>query len=243
MRRIRGYLIAACAVILAGGTLFAFRKQIGGILPPIVRRSDTSISEALLVKVRDICAIHTVEYVYKAVFPHDFLPAGMNYKLLFRLKELGRNLSAEDKDAIRVFEICTLMGLNPERAVYDFFVITARVRAGFDLTDSFFSSGNPAQSFISLSEDGTVTVSLPQAVITEFVIEDSNSSTYLYPDMKISPEHWRLATDFASQKIRDRVIAQGILEKAEQNGKAIIERMLINSGVKAVQFKKEAKDE
>ncbi|HOV62450.1 MAG TPA: DUF4230 domain-containing protein [Spirochaetia bacterium] len=229
-----GIVVLAVACGLAA---LIFRDQFKQIkLPSVVKRTETGISEAILANVRDICAIHTVEYVYKVVFPHDFLPKDMNFRRLLQLKALGRNLSDEDKDAIRVYELCKLIKLDPEKDIYNFFVITARVKAGFDLTDEFFTASDSIRDYISLAEDGTVKITLPPSVITEFVIEDAESSTYLYPDVKVSPAQWKLVTEFVSQKIRDRVIEQGILVKAEENGKTLIEQMLNEAGKRSVLF-------
>jgi len=82
----------------------------------------------------------------------------------------------------------------------------------------------------------TLTVSLPEPSITEFIIRDETSSEYEYPDIEITAEEWRRITGYVSEKIRARVKQEGITERAEERARQLIRTLLHEAGWQQVRF-------
>lgn len=99
------------------------------------------------------------------------------------------------------------------------------------------ASAPHVDSVIRIDADkGRVEISLPPPVITSFVIEDETSEEYRYPDLEVDPREWKRITGYVRERIRRRVIGEGILEKSRENGRRLITRLLREAGWKEVQF-------
>ncbi|MCD6396999.1 MAG: DUF4230 domain-containing protein, partial [Spirochaetaceae bacterium] len=112
---------------------------------------------------------------------------------------------------------------------YDFAVITSIVEAGMNI-DEFI---DPEDIKI---EGKSVTLRMPETIITNFRIEDSDSSSYNYPDLNVDPLNWKKITNYVEEKIELKVIEDGVLKTAEKRGQDFIESILIDSGWENIIF-------
>lgn len=87
------------------------------------------------------------------------------------------------------------MGIHLEKPNYQFIVITSLVKAGISSAELI------GKDDIRI-EDNRISIRLPKSTITEFIIEDNDSSSYNYPDMDIDPLHWKLITDLVRPEIK-----------------------------------------
>ncbi len=220
-----------------------------GLRNLLFRERSREYAQSLLLEVRDIAQFSTVEYVYRTVFPFDFLPADLRAREE-SLRRIDRNrfyrpdavLSGAERRYLQTLELCEEIGL-PVNG-YRFIVITARIRAGFDLQGlAGDRSGVPEPADIARSvrideESGrrTIRIVLPEPSITEVIVEDADSTRYGYPDLALSPEQWKRLSSFVVEHLRDRVIQEGILETARERGELFIRSFLEKSGFQRVEF-------
>lgn len=207
----------------------------------IIRTDTTAVSVALLTEVRDIFALNTIEFIYKSVFPHDFIPENIDWGRLLRKRQEGILLSESDLEHLEIYDLCRELGISADRRAYDFVVVTSIVKGGFDLAGTVYenpqSRAEGVSGAVGIDETGAVHLTLPEPVITDFIVEDNSSSSYTYPDMDIDPENWRRLTDFVRSRVEVIVRDMGILEMAEERGERFIERMLKDAGYREVIFR------
>ncbi len=206
----------------------------------LIRREQRAVSVALLSEAREIFSFSTVEFVYNAVFPYDFLPEEERlYIVLDKAKE-GVDLPPEDRLAVEIFNFCREINLNIYEKAYHFVVITALVKAGFDLEGTVYE--NPAslenpEEYVRINRDRRILkLKMPEPSITSFVIQDSTSSSYKYPDIPITPYNWKRLIDLVSENIIDRVEEEGILEVARRRGEKFLERFFNDAGFEKIIF-------
>jgi hypothetical protein len=221
--------------VLAAGIAFLFTaKPVFNIdiLEHLKRDRSTSGSDAILTRAHDLFLFQTVEYVYKTVFPFDFVPAVYNWNELLDREARGNELTEEEQEYLIIYRFCEELGIKLRANKFDFVVITSVIRGGFDIEETAY-----ADEYVQVDvETKTLFLRLPPPVITHFEIEDPDRATYPYPDFEISPENWKRLIRFTSAKIERQVLDDGILEHAKQNGKAFIEKLLIDSGLRHVVF-------
>lgn len=197
-------------------------------------------SEAILTRVQDLFQFQTVEYVYKSVFPFDFVPAVYDWRSLLDKEYRGEPLSSQEEEYLAVYRFCEQIGINLNRKKLDFVVITTIVRGGFDLEGTVYENPENAaniEEYLRIDRDENVLyLRLPPPVITDFEIEDPDRTRYPYPDFEISPENWKLLTQFTAGKIRQQVLEDGIIETAKMKGTAFIEALFMESGIEKVVF-------
>lgn len=99
----------------------------------------------------------------------------------------------------------------------DFCVLSAQVTAGYDLSALLNLRANPRPP-VSL-EDGRVMVRLGPPEITSLRVDDKLVNQEVFPDIKITPEEWRIIVDAMKPRIRDMALENGILEEAESYGR------------------------
>ncbi|MCS7060910.1 MAG: DUF4230 domain-containing protein [Anaerolineae bacterium] len=128
--------------------------------------------------------------------------------------------------------------------IYERLVLLAcgRVKAGVDLSQL-------KEEDIQTSADGlTVTIRLPKPQIFDaYLIDDSTQpcTTRVYDrtNLILLPAAKDLeskAREQAVNAIRDTAIQSGVLEEADRNARAVIERLLLMSGYQKVRFADEA---
>jgi len=141
--------------------------------------------------------------------------------------------------------MCEKAGIRVVPRRYAFAVITCIVKGGYDAAGFSIPApddnkrGSHLSDFIRVNqEDRSVTLNLPEPTVVDIVVEDSTESSYPYPALNVSPEQWKLMTAFVTERIRRRVIEDGILENAEARAREFITAVLLQSGFSAVYFTK-----
>ena len=241
MKRIKPLFISVIVLVVLAVLFVALSKPLFNLDLRFVRERIRSSSTATLVQVRDILALNTVEVVYKVVFPYDYVPADMNWSLILRQYREGRDLSLLEETYLEVYRLCEEIGINLESKKREFVVLTTILKGGFDLSDPVFASpesaGNRSNRFIMIDSENAITITLPDTVITDIIIEDAETRTYLYPDIRIGPEDWKMLTSFVERQVAADAEEHGILQLAEENGKRFLRRLLLDTGYDSVIFR------
>lgn len=210
------------------------------IMEKIRQKRTQSGSEAILTKVQDIFLFQTVEYVYKTVFPYDFVSPDYDWRALLDKEALGQNLNANEREHLRIYRFCEDIGITLQSNRYEFVVITSVVRGGFNLEGTVYQpqeTTEDIEEYIRIdNESKTLYLRLPPPVITAFETEDLDRERYPYPDLAISPDNWKRLTQFTANEIEVQVLEDGILELAKQRGKVFIEKLLLDSGLETIVF-------
>ena len=221
-------------IIAAAGTVIYMSQDIldFNIPNPFYRKTVTAGSTAVLEQVRDISRLNTIEFIYKIVFPHDLVDPDTDWNAIARQLGSGKKLSFDEIEKVSVFAIAADAGIDLQKDRYSFAVVSARITAGFEL-----EGWDPDEEVILDSENKTAVVNLPEAVITDIVIDDEDSTNYRYPDLNVSPNQWKALTAIISGKLRREAEERGILRLAEERGRDFIEQLLLSSGFRSVEFR------
>jgi hypothetical protein len=228
----------------------------------IVRRERISSSSVLLKELRDIYALNTVEYIYRTVFPYDYMPETTSMDEIMEAIRNGegpvdRILEPEQRLYFDAHNLAQEVGLGGD----EFIVLTVRAFAGFDLDGTAFADAgrdpggataepgrdpaSRAAPYVSLenTEDGfrIAHVRIPRAAVTDIIIEDVDPDTYSYPDVGMDAEAWREVAEFVSEHVKERTIEEGILDTAASNARGLVETLLLSAGIDQVSFENEAK--
>ncbi len=190
---------------------------------PFIYTKNITATEIILKKINKISTLSTVEYIYKSVFPYDFIEKDTPWRKILSKRIKGDDLTETENENLWIFDLCQSIGINLEYDTYDFVVITSIVKAGFNLENTIGKN--------NIIIDGkNITLKIPGIIITKFTIEDTDSTRYSYPDLDVDPMNWKKITDYVERKTRIRVIEDGILKNAEERGKDFIRSILIESG-------------
>ena len=196
---------------------------------PFIYNKKSSSTEIILTKIRKVSTLSTVEYIYKSVFPFDFIDKDTVWRKILLKRSRGEILSEIEKEKLWLFDLCRSIGINLEYETFDFVVITSIVEAGFNM-------GNDMSGEHIKIDEKNITLRIPEIMITKFTIDDSDSTKYSYPDMNIDPMNWKKITDYVEKKTRVRVVEDGILKNAEERGKDFIRSILFESGWEKIIF-------
>ena len=246
MRRL--ILLLTLGLLVIGGTLFLpiFGNpliSLQGLLRSQVR---TFSSREILEEISDVYRLHTVEYVYRMVFPHDFYPPELNLSMVF--DSLGRGngtpeelLTPEELAYLRAYNIAYEAGLPTAPEGDQFVVVTARVRAGYATTPEdqpdLFRLEPPADATAPVTPEETrITVFLPEAEIRGVTIEDLNQENYPYPPARVDAEEWRAISSFVGEQAKARTIRDGILDEAREKAVSFLGGLLEEAGFREVHF-------
>jgi len=210
-------LILASALVLKF-LIPGFRLSI-----PFVYNTRSSSSDIILKEINKVSNLSTVKYIYKSVFPFDFYEKDTDWRSLLSKRIKGDELTELEIENLWLFDECQTIGINLIYQTYDFVVITSIVEAGMNIGEFI----DPEDIKI---EGKSVTLRMPQTIITNFTIEDSDSSNYNYPDLNVDPLNWKKITNYVEEKIKLKVIEDGVLKTAEKRGQDFIESILIDSG-------------
>lgn len=206
----------------------------------IIREKEISSSVATLKQVRTVLSLNTVEVVRKIVFPYDFVPADIDWDLF--LRETGnRQRSSVEEAYLKTYTLCEEIGINLRSKRREFVVITAIIKAGFDLSNPVFSSPELAgealaEQYVNTDFSGGISIILPPATITDLILEDADTANYQYPDIEIGPENWKILTSFVKEHIETQAASDEILDLATENGRQFLERLFLDAGYSSVSF-------
>ena len=190
---------------------------------PFVYNTRSSSSDIILKEINKVSTLSTVEYIYKSVFPFDFYEKDTDWRILLSKRTKGDKLTKLEIENLWLFDECQTIGINLIYQTYDFVVITSIVEAGMNIGEFI----DPEDIKI---EGKSVTLRMPETIITNFTIEDSDSTSYNYPDLNVDPLNWKKITNYVEEKIKLKVIEDGVLKTAEKRGQDFIESILIDSG-------------
>jgi hypothetical protein len=248
-------------VLIALAAALAFSGKIPGIMDmteeirSIFKKSPEppSMTGIILEEVRNLYSFHTVEYIYKTVFPFDYLDPHLSIESInatLRKPDSGiDDLYEFEQEYYAAWVLANNLGFNLDENDYTFIVITVRVIGGFDLSDTLYKSGEEREEWelkqlIRISTEITgegeeikaIKLKLPPAAITEVILEDMTSEMYDYPDIRIDPESWKKLSAFIETRVRKKVLEEGILEAAENNGRGFLEGFLRQAGFAEIEF-------
>lgn len=200
----------------------------------LVREEKILSSELLLEEIREMGMLYTLEYVHKTVFPYDFLDPGLNYESILRTLRSGTGsvrelLSPAEQEYLSTRNLANRLGIRTAGGAADFVVATVIVRAGIDLSSVR----------MEIREEGrakSVTATLPRADIIDLIIEDPHSGNYPYPDIKLNPAAWREIAKYIEERIRQKIISEGILETARESGIQFLRSFFLQSGFSGIEI-------
>jgi hypothetical protein len=207
----------------------------------ITRRTKTVSSELLLEEIRDLQALHTVEYIHKTVFPFDFLDLSINYDSILRTLRSGTGsvqsmLSPAEREYLKTRDLANKLGIRFGRGINDFVVAAVIVRGGIDLSKAELQIQEYEDPKTGEKGGKGIRLSLPAPSILDIIIEDTKPDTYPYPDVKLNPEQWRILAEFIEDRIREKVLAEGILNTAFQNANAFLSAFLTQGGFSEIEI-------
>lgn len=248
LRRFLGWIPLWLRILVSAAAIIAIVSALGLVtLPrlgidlklPFSSHRRISESDFILQQLRPILKLTTVEYSYKTVFPYDFIPEGVDISRAYSRYINGEQLTSGEKEAAKLYRLCVDTGIRVWSSDYPFVVITTRVKGGYDLSESpWMKSGAQKEALVqSNSSLGSVSVLLPAPEITEFIIRDETSAEYPYPDIEVDADQWRKISEYVEERIRRRVIQEGILDKTEENMRRFITKLLEESGWEQVSFR------
>lgn len=223
----------------------------------LMSRETRSTSQIILEELRDVYALETVEYIYRTVFPFDYMPETTNLTdilntLRYNSGPINEVLTEDQQLYFDAFNLADEVGLAEE----EFIVLTVRVYAGFDLAGTRLatgkaesgagSEGSPSPDYVTVDTDEEsgrryARIGMPPAAVTDILIEDVDPGTYHYPDVGLDAEGWREVAAFVSEHVERRTIEEGILEDARRNARDLVRTLLLSSGIDQVSFENEAK--
>lgn len=210
-------LAGSLTVLIAGGLKF-------GIIPPeffdsfrIISKESRSVSYSRLEEVKDLFVVSTTSHTYKLVFPWDFIPPEEYWEPLKEKYARGEVLNEQEEHWLQVYELAEKIGIGTGKQRYDFAVVSATVTAGFDL--SAYAPGQEETPAFAWQSDGILYITLPDPEILSVVIEDDIPEEYRYPDLDISPENWKILTDFVSGRVIELAQENRLLEQTTQRGR------------------------
>jgi hypothetical protein len=222
-------LAAAAAVILSADRLFDFTFS-----NPFVRKERTVSSSVILKQVKDIGKLNTVEFIYKTVFPFDLVQPDTDWNYLVESFSSGKKLNFNEIEMLSILGISLDAGIDLLSESYSFIVITARITAGFEFSETNFENADDV-IFIDV-EKNSIKIKLPPVTITDIVIEDEDSSSYGYPDLDISPEKWKTLTSILSRMLKTEAEERNITGIAQERGEEFIRKLLTSAGYSSVEF-------
>ncbi|MFP4329905.1 MAG: DUF4230 domain-containing protein [Spirochaetaceae bacterium] len=237
--------ITLTLTLLAAAAGFLFLPPLRGLL---IEEERTFSSRELLAEMNDILDLQTVEYVYRMVFPHDFYTPGLTLEGIFdRLAgESGTPeeiLTDEELAFLRAYNLAWDIGFPTTPQGESFVVVTARVRAGYDLSGELegvfrLEPLDPQTSFPESlpPEESRVIVSLPRASVVDVVLEDLSSENYPYPPARVDAQEWREISSLAGEVATRRTIREGILEEAQEQARRFIGALLTEAGFGDIRF-------
>ena len=251
--------VALLATLVYMGVIETPMSRIAGNLG-ILRTSRVASSQLVLQQLRDVLSFHSVEYVHRTVFPHDYYPEGVNInQVLNRLamdnRPIEEVLTPEEAAYWQAYNLAAEVGLRPGRE--EFIVVTVRARGGYDLEGTALdprrseeaarvaeNPGAAADEVFSVSEeserDGSrirkLTIRLPEPEVVDIVVEDVDPELYRYPEVGLAPEGWRQVAEFVSERVTELTVEEGILERTRENTESFLRSLFLQAGYDEVIF-------
>ncbi len=252
--------VITLAVLALGLTgVRAFSPLFGPPLFSLSQVKTESASLVLLEEMHELLRFNTVQYVYRVVFPYDFMKAGISEASIWEslrshdprlaatipsakrladllnakgdLRTLG--LDADESLWLACWKLCREIGLPYQKPDYAFLVSTIVVEAGFDFTGTVFADPESATAeelgATFWVENGTRAV----LKLPKARITDVRIEDRLdgqFPDISLKPSQWKQIAEFISDYYETKPIQEGILADAQKNAAAFVGELLKSSG-------------
>ncbi len=223
----------------------------------LLRTSRVASSQLILRQLRDVLSFHSVEYVYRSVFPHDYYPDGVSLnRVLNRLSMDNRPasevLSPEELEYWEAYNLANDVGLRVSRD--EFVVVTVRARGGYELEGTALDPGADSgrsgvgrdaagvfsvteQEHAGTSEERLLTIRLPRPQVVDIVVEDVDPESYRYPEVGLHPEGWQQVAAFVSRRVAERTVEEGILDRTRENTEGFLRSLFEQGGYDRVEFR------
>ena len=245
--------VAVLATLVYTGVVETPMSRIAANLG-ILRTSRVASSQLILRQLRDVLSFHSVEYVYRSVFPHDYYPEGVNLiQVLNRLaldnRPAAEILSPEELNYWEAYNLANDVGLRASRD--EFVVVTVRARGGYELEGTAVErdsvdvpASGPGGAFSVTDARGpgdtsirVLTIRLPEPEVVDIVVEDVNPDTYRYPEVGLHPEGWQQVAAFVSRRVAARTVEEGILDRTRENTEGFLRSLFKEAGYDRVEFR------
>jgi hypothetical protein len=241
-------LLVLSAGILLFTDLFGFQLIPGLPLVRLGQQEQFSSSTITLESVRSLTRFDTVRYIYRAVFPYDYLPDGVSLNEIFRkLREatgtVRDSLTPEEYLYFTTYNLASSIGLPASGGAFDFVVVTLVVSAGIELAemDEPITIEEIAAPDGETSRRAIVRVGPP--VINSIAVEDINPAEYPYPDTSLGADAWRRVADYVRSQPLPPEILERVLTTADANAREFITNVLLQAGFNEVQLVTEESEE
>lgn len=190
----------------------------------------------LLQEIRKMSRFNTAQSIYKTVFPHDFKSPDTDWRRLlmwrFQANQDGVEpmLTESETRDLALWDLAQEINFDITDPS-NFVVITGVVKAGYDF------SNLPVGELFSIQEDELgkhITMYLPEAMISDFYIQDTTSEEYEFPEVPMNPGGWAKIIKLVRSDIAGQVKAGPLLDLARQNAKSILTSILLGAGFRTV---------
>jgi len=195
-------------------------------------------SQEIFEGLRTLKSLHTLRYIQKVVFPYDYLDPELDFDVILTTLRRGKGsvnslLSPRERDYLEARELAERIGLKFTGRRREFVVITAQIGVGISLE----------KLKILPRSEGSIQVLLPPPRIVDLTIEDPNPSTYPYPDIPLSPYHWKLVADLVERKLRERPLEASVLATARVQVTRFLTSLLQQAGFRDIEIKEDSQAE
>jgi len=235
-------LLVAIVLGLALFTNIFGRPLIPGLPFAEVRTIERfATSSITLESMHELYAFATVRYVHRAVFPYDYLPAGVSLNEVLETRRTSEGLTEDvltEEEYLywSTYQLAESINLSRPRNQYDFVVVTLLITAGFE-------ESTGAEEIVIERVPGADGEILRRAVVTlapptiiETAVEDIDPDDYPYPDTPLGAEAWRRVAEYVREQSVPQEIIDDLLSHARRNGEEFVRGVLMQAGFSQVVF-------
>ncbi len=216
----------SCAILVA---LLVVERN---LFPVFSSTKRTTASQAIWEQMRTLKSLQTVRYIQKVVFPYDYLDPELDFDVILTTLRRGKGsvntlLSPRERDYLEARDLAERIGLKFTGRKREFVVVTAQILVGIDLENL---------KILPRSEKSILAI-LPPPRIADLAIEDPNPATYPYPDIPLSPSHWKLVAGLVERKLRERPLESSILASARTQASRFLTTFFQQAGFTEIEIK------
>ncbi len=146
-------------------------------------------------------------------------------------------LSPREQDYLEARELAERIGIKFTGRKREFVVVTALITVGIDLGTVKIL---PRSEISAQGSGKSIQVIVPPPGIVDLTIEDPNPATYPYPDIPLSPSHWKLVAGLVDRKLRERPLDPSILTAARTQTHKLLTSLFQQAGFTDIELKEES---
>lgn len=192
--------------------------------------------------IKSIFEFNTVEYVYKYIFPYDFIDeTKFDMSKLINKVSRKEELTDEEKIALKTYYLCKDIDLPISRSHGKFVVMTIIVSGGFNFENTIYENIDniknmeEVENYITIDdEEKTLSLLLPETEIIDIILKDESYEEY--GNITIKPSQIKKISEMFDEEVKKMAVKEGILTKAKDNGKKFINDFFISLGFNKVTF-------